>query len=40
MTLAVLADRGVGGGLPFNAGPGEVHIEQEEKNAETNYGWL
>lgn len=37
MAVAVLARRGVDGGLLFNASPCEVHIEEEEKNSETNY---
>lgn len=40
MAVAVLVRKGVDSGLLFNAGPGQVHVEEEKKNTKTNYGWL
>lgn len=40
MAVALVTPRGVDGSLLFNAGPGQVHVEEKEKNAKTNYGWL
>jgi hypothetical protein len=38
--VALCRRRRVGTGLLLDARPGEVHVKEQEEDAETNYGWL
>ena len=40
MAVADFIRRGLCGGLPLDAGPGQVHIKEEEKDAEAEDGGL